>query len=365
MKRVIFRVDSGNHMGIGHIMRCLTLATELKKNGDEVFFITKNHKGFLTEQIKDLFPLYILDGGVKSEMTSEEKKNYTAWLGEEWSQDLVKTNEIISELGPVDLVVIDHYALDEKYERGIHCPKIMVIDDLMDRRHDCQLLLDQNITADAQRYSTLVNNKNTILLMGPEFSMLRPEFEEKHQLILQINQNREVKKILIFFGASDVNGDCLKIAKAIIPKFNNHYEITFILNSSHYDHNELQTFVDPYSNIKLYSFVDNLADQMLQTDLFIGAGGTTSWERACLGVATALLSVADNQTRICEELDRRKLCMYLGLSNEMTSEKWCEFFSKMVPDSSKWYDYRANSFQLVDGLGVKRVASQIKKIIYA
>lgn len=363
MKKIVFRVDSGNHIGIGHVMRCLTLAQELRLAGHEIFFITKNHIGFYNTQISILFSLHILENGIQGELPNLSKSKYSSWLGESSEADLEKTNKIISKIGPVDLVIIDHYALDEKYETGLQSKKVMVIDDLMNRKHFCDILLDQNITADQFAYQKLTSKPGTILLLGPDFALLRDEFGVRHKSISIGDQNRRINKILIFFGASDINNDCLKIAKALTVDVILYYELTFILNESHTSFSEVQSLLKAYPNIQLFPFVADIADLMFQSDLFIGAGGATSWERASLGVASAIVSVAENQTRICEKLNRLEIAYYLGLSVQMTTEKWSEFFRDIVPDHSMWNLYRKNSFKLVDGLGTKKVSKHLEKIL--
>lgn len=360
--KIVFRVDSGFHMGIGHVMRCLTLASELKKNNHEIIFIIKNHLGFDSELINKKFMTYVLEKGVRTDLSYESKKDYRNWLGETWQDDLIQTNKILTQIGLVDLVIVDHYALDESYERKLLASKVMVIDDLMNRDHYCDILLDQNITANNEAYKNFLIKKDARLLAGPQFALLRDEFKEKH---LQVNigdKNRIINSILIFFGASDVNGDCFKLANALSDEILKKYHITFILNSSHKDFKKLENKIQIYPNIHLMSFVDNLANLMMKTDLFIGAGGTTSWERSCLGVATAILSVADNQTLICEELGRRQVCLYLGPSLQMNNIKWLQFFEEIVPNNSLWYGYRSNSFNLIDGLGTSRVVAAIEEM---
>lgn len=361
--KIVFRVDSGFHMGIGHAMRCLTLALRLKNNGHEIFFITKNHLGFSEKIISDCFKLFVIDGGVSSELTTQAKKNYLAWLGEGWEADLKKTNNLIDKIGKVDLVVIDHYSLDERYERQLSSKYVMVIDDLMNRGHSCDILLDQNITASHSVYKNLLKNESAVTLLGPENALLREEFEILHTKVTIGDESRAIKSILVFFGASDVNGDCLKVAKALPLSDWSNYEITFILNSSHRDFSELASQIRPFPKARLWSFVENLADLMLTSDLFIGAGGTTSWERACMGIATALVSVADNQTAICKELDKQKICLFLGSSLEMNEMRWRDFFREIVPNNSLWYNYRNQSYKLVDGLGAKRVTLAVEKIL--
>lgn len=357
--KVVFRVDSGQHMGIGHVMRCLTLGEYLKNEGFEVFFITKNNLGFIQDQIKEIFPLYIIDGGVDRVFSLEEKDDYSHWLGEDWALDLEKTNNILTEISNVDLVVVDHYNLDAKYESGLNAYHVMVIDDLMNRQHRCSILLDQNITADQDKYKSFSKKADAQLLLGPAYALLREEFTDGHQKV--VIKSGDIKKILIFFGAFDPNGDCLKIIQSLNPEVLRKFEFTLILNSTHGSYLELSKIIQEYNNIRILTFVENFAQLMLETDLFIGAGGTTSWERASLGVATALVAVSDNQIPNCEELAKKNICHYLGLSRSINLYKWQHFFNVIIPNASLWYNYRKNSYQLVDGLGTKRVAEAIKE----
>lgn len=359
--KIVFRVDSGLHMGIGHVMRCLTLGQCLKNEDYEVFFITKNNLGFIQDQIKESFPLYIIDGGVDRVFSQKEKDDYTLWLGEDWALDLEKTNKILTEIGNVDLVIVDHYNLDAKYESGLKALHVMAIDDLMNRHHSCSILLDQNITADLDRYKSFSKKDDAQLLLGPAYALLREEFADGHQRV--VIKSGEIKKILIFFGAFDPNGDCLKIIKSLTPEVLRKFELTLIFNSTHSNYSALSKIIEEYDNIRLLTFVENFAQLMFETDLFIGAGGTTSWERACLGVATALVAVAENQIPNCEELAKQNICHYLGLSHSISLDKWQHFFNEIISDTGLWYAYRKNSYQLVDGLGTKRVAGAIEETL--
>lgn len=362
MKKIVFRVDSGTHMGIGHVMRCLTLAIELKPFA-QISFITKNHLGFNKEIISSKFPLIVLDGGISKALSDQEKSDYQNWLGEDWQNDLEKTNDVLLQIKDVDMVVVDHYALDEKYEKGLVTKYVMVIDDLMNRFHSCDIILDQNISAVEPIYSQLMKKKS-ILMMGPTFSLLREEFRNQHPLIKIGSAERKISKILVFFGASDINGDCLKFAKANLAEQSKYFQFTFVLISDHPDYASMEKLTSQYPGVRLLSFVQNFMELMAESDLFIGAGGTTSWERSCLGMASALLTVADNQILVCEELSRQGICHYLGASSAMTTQKWKIFFEEIVPDHTLWFNYREKAYNLVDGLGVLRVSNEIKKLIH-
>ncbi|MDD4975390.1 MAG: UDP-2,4-diacetamido-2,4,6-trideoxy-beta-L-altropyranose hydrolase [Bacteriovorax sp.] len=363
MKKIVFRVDSGNHIGIGHTMRCLTLAQELKKNNYQIHFITKNHAGFVQKQIADNFPISILEGGVQRTLSPEESLNYENWLGQTIDDDLSATNKCLNEIGGTDLFVIDHYSLNASYEEKIRAQKIMVIDDLMNRSHSCDLLLDQNITAQKELYTKLMTKSEALYFMGPRYALLREEFQALRAQVDQDNFNRPTKNILVFFGGADSEGNTLKLARALDEEVFRKYNFTFILNSQHADFKLLSEIKINHSKIKLISFVENFGKLMGDTDLFIGAGGTTSWERACLGVASALVAVAENQMGNCLELKKTNNIYYLGSSKTLTRDSWNTFFSEIVPDETQWYRFRQNSFQLVDGLGAKRVADSIKQVL--
>jgi len=362
MKKIVFRVDSGNHIGMGHLMRCLTLANELQKHNFEVHFITKDHSGFVSELISGKFHTKIISGGVKTALSSEEKKDYSNWLGQTEEEDLLQTNQYLNEISGADLFIIDHYSLDIRYEEKVQAQHVMIIDDLWNRKHVCDLLLDQNIAARKENYKNLMSREPRYL-MGPQFALLRNEFRKLKQLVDQSLFNRDVKNILVFFGGADEQGYTYKFASAIDPDYFNKFTFTFVLNETHADYKSLKKIQLKYPAIKLLSFVDDFAGLMLNSDLFIGAGGTTSWERACLGIASALVAVAENQIENCRQLQQSHNAYYLGRADEMTPAQWNSFFNKIVPDSGLWYVCREKSFMLVDGLGASRVVDEIKKVV--
>lgn len=361
MRKAVFRVDSGTHMGIGHVMRCLTLAQELKQNF-EIHFICKKHLGANIQVIESYFPVHLINGGVKHNLSDEEKNNYDNWLGGDWKDDLAETNNVLESLGEVAIVIVDHYSLDGLFEKELKTANVFVIDDLMNRSHECVAILDQNISADLDRYKELTTEKCKEFFIGPKYSLLRAEFREERKSINPLDFDREIKHIVVFFGASDPRGDTLKFVKNVFPEFGQKYNFSLILDSNHQDYKACAEFMRHYSNCNLISFSKSFLQLMKSADLFIGAGGTTTWERACLGVASALMTVAENQKLVCQKLQRKSICYYLGESSEMTKQKWHDFFAQIVPQSSLWYSYRVKSFALVDGEGALEVSSALKRL---
>ena len=201
---VIIRADASTQIGSGHVMRCLTLAEELRDGGSMVSLVSRDHPGNLNELIRDKgFQYFELSTGQGIEVKPHQSgSEYASWLGVSQERDAMETIEAIGE-ERAEWLIVDHYALDEKWEPLLrpHAAKIMVIDDLADRRHDCDLLLDQNFFINGEkRYDELVSPSCTKLL-GPKYALLRREFREARKKLKE--RTGEVKRVLVFFGGSD------------------------------------------------------------------------------------------------------------------------------------------------------------------
>ncbi|MBC7428131.1 MAG: UDP-2,4-diacetamido-2,4,6-trideoxy-beta-L-altropyranose hydrolase [Bacteriovorax sp.] len=361
MRKVVFRVDSGIHIGMGHVMRCLTLAYEFKSSGWEVIFITKDHLGFSEELISKNYQVFVIEGGVKHELPPELKNDYESWLGDNWKNDLEKTNHTLESLGKVELVVIDNYALDENYEKLVKAERILVIDDLMNRKHCCDFLLNQNSSSNEKTYTNLTAQKKSRLFLGPSFSLLRREFSDLRALNYQQRlQKFKIKNILVFFGAGDVAGCCQKVANSLTEKELTQYRFTFILNESHPSFKALLNWTNEQKSVvKVLSYVENMAQLITEHDFFIGAGGSTSWERVCLGIPSAIISVSDNQVQISETLVRDGLIHYLGEAHDVDNKQLREFFESVLIQSEVFYKMSQDCFKVTDGKGASKLVQEI------
>lgn len=363
MKKIVFRVDSGNHIGIGHVSRSLTLALELAKNNYQVSFITKNHKGYVHDMIAEKFKLFVIEGGVNRELEAAEKNDYKAWSGSTSEDDLKRTNQCLQEIKDVDLLIIDSYSLDAAYEKELGAKKVMVIDDLFSRKHFCDLILNQNITATDDSYKNLSEKSGTKFLTGPKFALLREEFKTLRLAVNQSKFSRVTKNIMVFFGGKDVGGDTLRLVQSLNVDNYDKYNYHFLMDKAHKDYPEVMNLLKNKSGVVLRELSPDFADQMKDTDLFIGAGGATAWERSALGVASAIICIADNQLDNCLGLSKTENAYYLGQSLEMDSNKWNAFFSETVPDTKLWARIRTNSYQLVDAQGAVRVSDSIRQLL--
>ena len=203
--KVIFRVDASLKMGTGHVMRCLTLAQTLKENGANVKFICRRHEGSLIDKIRSNgFDVHALE--VSEEIETDNKLVHSHWLGATQQQDSDECIDVLSSEG-VDWLIVDHYALDEDWHCNLkpYYRKLMVIDDLADRKFDCDLMLNQNLDAQPEDYKNKVTGKCKFLL-GCDYTLLRTEFSELRERALEKRKTtKKIKNILISVGGSDVH----------------------------------------------------------------------------------------------------------------------------------------------------------------
>ena len=178
---IVFRTDASLAIGTGHVMRCLTLADALRERGARSHFICRTHDGHLIEHIRAHgHQVSALPATASTSMTSNTDNStaHAHWLGVDWASDALDTLTVLQGLR-TDWLVVDHYALDARWEKKLRhgCQRLLVIDDLADRPHDCELLLDQNLGRLASDYDRSVPVSCTVLA-GPQHALLRPEFAD-------------------------------------------------------------------------------------------------------------------------------------------------------------------------------------------
>ena len=360
--RVAIRTDAASHIGAGHVMRCLTLANALKAEGAEVSFVCRLFAGHLGKRINaEGHHLQMLPSSmhnVESELNPKQPPDYAAWLGESWETDLTQTQIVLGE-EIFDWLVVDHYSLDVRWERAMRkfFRKIMIIDDLANRIHDCDLLLDQNLHKPGEKhYSGLVPGPCKLLL-GTRFALLRPEFSETGKKLRV--RDGFVRRIFIYFGAADSEnltgralegfktlGDEAVYADVVVGEANPHRD----------DINRKYGFL---KNVILHGRVDNIAQLMSQADLAIGAGGTTTWERCVLGLPTLIVSIAPNQDCNAERMDSQGAALFLGKSSQVKEQHILDGIQKCLRDKSLVFSMSEKSSELVDGGGCGRVIAEM------
>lgn len=337
---VVFRVDASIQIGTGHVMRCLTMAEALAHKGYDCHFICRDLPGHFGEYISGKgYKLSLLPAPTasSSRLSASVSEDCCRWLGVSWHEDSRQTLGVLTMLKATWLVV-DHYALDAKWERTLSnaVTRIMVIDDLANRPHQCALLLDQNLGRLAGHYDGLVPDECR-RLVGSRFALLRPEFVAFRPKSLERRKNPKIRRILISLGGVDSTNATSEVLTAIgnssLPE-NTVLDIVMGGSAPHLQHVRQQAAELPFKTTVDVN-VPNMAERMYLADLSIGAVGSTSWERCCLGVPSILLVVADNQKSAADELRKSGAAVIVDGGEGVRAEL----------DSLLHYDYATQKLQ--------------------
>ena len=365
---VIFRSDASNIIGSGHVMRCLTLATALKGKGAHCSFICRNHNGNMINLIKKngfpviTLPLHKTHEKYAPSTNRRSTLEHANWLGVDWATDAKECYDAVSSEN-LDLLIVDHYALDFRWE-SVFRPKfrkIMVIDDLADRRHDCDVLLDQNLVSEMKiRYNHKVPQK-CIKFLGPKYALIQTDYAKIREVSM-IRKNK-IYRIFVYFGGVDTSNLTGMTLKVINSLDINDVEVDIVANEQNPNLNELKKQVKNQEKVHLHVGLKSLAPLMSQADLAIGAGGATSWERCCLGLPSIVISIAKNQTPIAEELHKQGLICWLGYKTDINEEMLKAELKKLI-ETGIPQDWSKKCSHLVDGLGVERVARFLSETNY-
>lgn len=363
--RFVFRVDASTEIGTGHVFRCLTLANELSRQGHECLFVCRENHGHLGHVIVNQ------GHDLKNLPTPTESLNqkeglvidgYATWLGVPWQEDADQTLDVIAPL-KIDWLVVDHYALHADWERKLSnaVSKIMVIDDLANRAHECALLLDQNFGREAIDYDGLLSS-NCCRLIGSDYALLRPEFKNLRDFSLERRNTDSVRRVLISFGGVDhdnVTGQIVEII-ARLP-FMNDLELDIVMGVNAPFSEDLRHQV---SQLKIKATVSvnvvDMAKRMTVADISIGAGGGTSWERACLGLPSVVVAFAENQLEGVRAL-KEVGAIELIVASEGIAEKLPTMLERLI--NSNCIEQMSKAARAItDGNGVYRVLQHINSI---
>lgn len=356
--RLLFRVDSSTVIGTGHVMRCLTLADALRKEGAHSTFVCRAQSGHLGEIIKarghDLRLLEADPAPAGGDLP------HAAWLGASQAQDGAACAAIAQVLRP-DWLITDHYALDARWESILRpvVGKIMVVDDLADRRHDCDLLLDQNLGRSAEAYAGLVP-VGVPVLAGPNFALLRPEFAASRTASLARRRpDRPVRSVLISLGGIDKDNFVGRSLEALADSgLPDDASIVVVLGTAAPWEDRVRALAGRLRwPVEVLTYADRMGELMAAADFAIGAAGASTWERCCLGVPTAMWVVAENQKMVASAVVAAGAGALLDPGSGEDGP--AETLRRMLADPAGLAEMSRRASRLVDGLGVSRVVKRM------
>lgn len=342
--QVLFRVDASLTIGAGHLMRCLTLAHAMRLLGWHVTFCCREHpghlialiehQGFICHRLPLLYPASATAGVPPAPAISERaQEGDLCWLGATEEEDAAGVLQLLQRqhLRP-DLMVIDHYGLGFVFETALvtQCRHLLVIDDLANRAHCCDFLLDQNLLPDAQhRYQDLLPDYCQQFI-GPSFALLRPEFvsasdtnsqsDVVQPILKQRNFTQQPFQLLVFFGGSDIDNLTALAITALQQLQNSHWLADIVIGSANPHLRLLQQLCEEDSRLTLHVQTPGMAKLMAKAQLMIGGGGATHWERCAMALPAIVVSLAANQQRTSAYLAELGACVYLGAASTVSGD---------------------------------------------
>jgi UDP-2,4-diacetamido-2,4,6-trideoxy-beta-L-altropyranose hydrolase len=378
---IVIRTDASLHIGSGHVMRCLVLAQGLTTQGHQVRFVCRSQPGDLITFIENKgFCVYQL-AQAKTELIPVTSADYAAWLQVSWQQDV---QDFLLQVDVADLVIVDHYALNADWQQRIgqalNC-KIMVIDDLV-RHHHADLILDQTLLRSSDEYQSdhhashntsdhtchhtvhhtlhQTSHHTGQVLTGCDFALLNPQFSYYREQALANDVLSSRPRLLLSMGGIDQPNATFSVLTALadMPTLLRPL-VTVLLGPRAPHYRQVKAFCLQHDDwIHHLDFVDNMAALMLQQQVAIGAPGTTSWERACLGLPSIIIPLAENQQTISRNLVAVDAA-YKVERDEITEHLQRTYQALL----QNWSRLRVNNLKLCDGLGLNRVLKAMADLV--
>ena len=328
--RVMFRCDASAEIGSGHVVRCLTLADGLARRGALVSFVCRPQPGDLVS--------FIERSGYRVQRLDSDRPD--------WASDAAETARLAREQA-VDWLVVDHYLLDARFEERFQLAgvKVLAIDDLADRPHACDLLLDQNLCREpASRYLGLIPTSCRALL-GPRYALLRPEFSLARR---QLRERRgECRRLLISFGGSDPTQETAKALAALELLDDHGLLLDVVVGGSNPQAGALRDACAALPGCSFHYQVDTMAKLMSRADLALGSGGATTWERCFLGLPSLTVVVAANQRLTTEAVALAGATWNLGWHAELSPRTLADRIALLLGAPELIADASARAFALM------------------
>lgn len=349
--KILFRADASQEEGGGHLVRTLVIARELAKRGHDCILVTQEGSVDLIPGGREVLP--------KTNFSTKEVKI------NEFENAQAMCNTLPKEWH-ADLTLIDSYRLPKSYQSEVRkfSRKIAVIDDMPWREHDADFLVDPTYNRQADEYKALLDSK-TIVRTGVEFAPLREEFALHRETSLKRRLTRtpnDTNHLVISMGLSDPLNVTAFAMEALLT-LNLNFDLTVVIGKNSPYQNQIEELAKRFKKPATILIAHNqMAKLMSECDLFLGGGGSSSWERCCLGVATVQIILAKNQEDVTNSLVEHGAAMSLGYFEHLSATNMAQAISTYLTDFDLLAKTSRAAAQISDGLGALRIADELEKL---
>lgn len=356
--KVLIRTDASRLTGLGHLARCLTLASALRERSVDVLFACRDQAQEMTDKvISSGFELRLLPLIESADWRPTDE--YERWLGVTEAVDADQTCQLLDQYRP-DWVIVDHYALGRAWESQVRDTgvRLFAIDDLLGRRHNADVILDQSFLRLSEDEAPHPINSDCLTLLGPKYALLDPSYlihRAAHQHI------DVVRRIFVFAGGADTQGLTLCALEALQTTELHQVDIDLVVGQLNPHRSDIERTQNHIPWLTVHSVQPTLAPLMARADLAVGAAGATTWERLCLGLPSIAVALAPNQSAIGQRAAKYGVLDYLGPIEEVDYLRLRRTILDLVRDHERRARYRTLGAALVDGHGVERVVEVLLK----
>jgi len=333
MVTAAFMTAASPRIGGGHVVRCLALAQALNRRGVQCVFA-------INRQSADTVGL---PGGEMLRIVEAEARDGLAAL---------------AEYRP-DVAVFDGYGIDREIERQWRGRSLRVVfDDLADRPHECDLLVDSGPARTVKDYEAHVGTDCEVMA-GPAYAVLRPAFPAARKRSLARRATGVVRRVFVSMGYTDVGGVTRRVVEGVFAA-SPEWQIDVVTGHGAESLSWLRQSA-ARERLSIHVDLDSTAmvELMVSADLAVGAGGGTALERCCLGLPSLMIVVAGNQRSAAQALDRGGAAQLLGDAADLSTSQIAESLAGFARQSERLVECSRAAAATVDGEGAERVSERI------
>jgi UDP-2,4-diacetamido-2,4,6-trideoxy-beta-L-altropyranose hydrolase len=334
--RILFLADAGAKVGGGHVMRCLTLAGALTRAGAACAFVAMPAaRGVLDAFADDAVEVMALG----DEVSASELAIAGAIAARDWS---------------ADAIVADHYGFGPKDDEALDVAsaQLLIIDDLR-RRHAFGLVLDSNIGRNQRDYP------GREVLAGPRYALVRSAFAALRATTLARRAGGGApKRVLVSLGLTDAGAITGRVVRALLPALGE-ARLDVVVGGEAASRLELEALAKTDSRVTVHIDARDMAELIAAADIAVGAGGSSAWERCCLGLPSLTVIVADNQRENTAALAGAGATLAVAPPSGDFDARLRDAFALLSSRAGLRAELSASAAALCDGLGADRVAERL------
>ncbi len=336
------RTDANDKIAMGHLVRCMSIARQLRKKNLEVVFISS----------EDDAEKFIVENGFSLICLNNRY--------DEKEQELASLIELIRR-EKIDRLLIDSYEITYEYMRKLkEICKTIYIDDFNQFQYPVDIIVNYTYGADFELYRTNGYKREQILL-GSKFVPLRPEFAQKRIMI-----NQDITSVFISTGGTDHYNVMIRLLTKL-QKSQLKDATKYVVTGKFYKFKEeLEDLCKQDGTICNYHDIQDVHRIMCKSDLAITAGGTTLSELCACGIPTICLSIADNQYSGIKAYEKAEMIFYAGDirdKKDETLEKVVCMAQYLKSNKAVRKKMGEKAKKIVDGKGASRIAEVILNLL--